>query len=430
LDRWILKSLFLPGAVLLIATAVVLNVGASLSLPLLNFYYAAAFVAGLLLAWRFHSTRVFFLLIVVVLAERALSFYSAAPPASPGPARTAFAALATLLPLNFLVFSLLKERGFTTPAAASRLFLIFVQSVFIAVACRPDHASGPSLFSSAWVSPTWFAWTTLPQLSVLAYVVVAIVLLLRFSIYRKPVEIGFFWALVATALALQSGGLGRPATAYAGTAALILAASVVETSYLMAYHDELTGLPGRRAFNELLLGLDNQYAIAVVDIDHFKRFNDTYGHETGDEVLRMVATRLAAVSGGGRAFRCGGEEFAIVFPQKSARDAFEHLEALRQTISFSAFKVRGQLDRRKMPRTAEDRRQPARKKSRKVHSLGAGEVAVTVSIGVAEPSTRNRKVDQVIAAADKALYRAKEGGRNRVELDGPEGKRVRAGSSL
>jgi GGDEF domain-containing protein len=196
----------------------------------------------------------------------------------------------------------------------------------------------------------------------------------------------------------------------------------------MAYHDELTGLPGRRAFNELLLGLDDQYAIAVVDIDHFKRFNDTYGHETGDEVLRMVATRLAAVSGGGRAFRCGGEEFAIVFPQKSATDAFEHLEALRQTISSSAFKVRGQLDRRKMPRTAEDRRQSARKKSRKAHSLGTGEVAVTVSIGVAEPSTRNRKVDQVIAAADKALYHAKEGGRNRVELDGPAGKRLRAGS--
>jgi diguanylate cyclase (GGDEF)-like protein len=427
LDRWILKSLFLPGAVLLIATAVVLNVGASLSLPLLNFYYGAAFVAGLLLAWRFHSTRVFFLLIVVLLAERALSFYSAAPPASPVPARTAFAVLATLLPLNFLVFSVLNERGFTTPAATSKLFLIFLQSVFIAVACRPDHAD-PSLFTSAWVDRNWLAWTTLPQLSVLAYVVVAIVLLVRFSIYRKPVEIGSFWALVANALALQSGGLGRPATAYAGTAALILAASVVETSYLMAYHDELTGLPGRRAFNELLLGLDDQYAIAVVDIDHFKRFNDTYGHETGDEVLRMVATRLAAVSGGGRAFRCGGEEFAIVFPQKSATDAFEHLEALRQTISSSAFKVRGQLDRRKMPRTAEDRRQSARKKSRKAHSLGTGEVAVTVSIGVAEPSTRNRKVDQVIAAADKALYRAKEGGRNRVELDGPAGKRLRAGS--
>jgi GGDEF domain-containing protein len=260
--------------------------------------------------------------------------------------------------------------------------------------------------------------------------VVAVLLLIRFTIYHKPVEIGSLCALLATAFALQSGGLDRSGTAYAGTAALILASAVVETSYLMAYHDELTGLPGRRAFNELLLGLDNQYAIAIVDIDHFKSFNDTYGHETGDEVLRMVASRLASVGGGGKAFRCGGEEFAIVFPQKPAKEAFAHLETLRQTISSLAFKVRGQLDRRKLPRGPGDRRQAAKKKPRKMSSARDGEVTVTVSIGVAEPSTKNHKVDQVISAADKALYRAKQGGRNRVELDGSEGSRLRAGSSL
>jgi diguanylate cyclase (GGDEF)-like protein len=418
--------LFVPGAVLLITTAVVLKLGSSGSLTLFNFYYSAAFLAGLLLAWRFHSSRVFFTLIAVLLAGRALSFYAAAPPAAPAPAHMAFATLATLVPLNFLVFSFMKERGFTGPAIASRMFLIFIQSVFVALACRPDHASGPSIFSSAWVDRNWFTWTPLPQLSLLTYTVVAIVVLLRFTIYHKPVEIGSFWAVVATALALQSGGLDRSGTAYAGTAALILAAAVVETSYLMAYHDELTGLPGRRAFNELLLGLDNQYAIAIVDIDHFKSFNDTYGHETGDEVLRMVASRLAAVTGGGKAFRCGGEEFAIVFPQKSAKDAFEHLETLRQTIASSAFKVRGQLDRRKVPRGPDERRQAAKKKPRKIPTLRGGEVTVTVSIGVAEPSTKNHKVDHVISAADKALYRAKGGGRNRVELGGSEGKQRRA----
>ena len=430
MDRWRLKSLFVPGAVLLITTAAVLKFGSSASLNLFNFYYAAAFLAGLLLAWRFHSSRVFFTLMAVLLAGRALSFYAAAPPASPAPARMALATLTTLVPLNFLVFALMKERGFTSPATASRLFLIFVQSVFVALACRPDHASGPSVFSSAWLGQSRFTWTALPPMSLLTYAVVAILLLLRFTIYHKPVEIGSFWALLATAFALKSGGLDRSGTAYAGTAALILAAAVVETSYLMAYHDELTGLPGRRAFNELLLGLDNQYAMSIVDIDHFKNFNDTYGHETGDEVLRMVASRLAAVSGGGKAFRCGGEEFAIVFPQKSASDAFEHLEALRETIATSAFKVRGQLDRRKVARGPDDRRQPAKKKFRKMQATRVGEVAVTVSIGVAEPSAKNHKVDQVIGAADKALYRAKEGGRNRVELDGRDRRRLRAGSSL
>jgi len=429
MDRSLLKSVFVPGAALLITTALVLRFGSALSLGLFNFYYGAAFAAGLLLAWRFHSTRVFFTLIAVLLAERALSFYSAAPPASPLPGRMALATLATLLPLNFLAFALIKECGFTSPAVGFRLFLIFLQSVFVALACRPDHASSPSLFWSTWLDPKWFAWSTLPQLALLAYAAAAVLLLVRFSLYRKPVEIGSFWALVATAVALQSGALGQAATAYAGTAALILAASVVETSYLMAYHDELTGLPGRRAFNELLLGLDSHFAIAIVDIDHFKSFNDTYGHDTGDEVLRMVASRLGGVTGGGKPFRCGGEEFAIVFPQKSAKEAFDHLEALRQTIASSGFKVRGPLDRRKLSRGPEDRRQSAKKKSRKQPQTRAGEVTVTVSIGVAEPSTKNREVDQVISAADKALYRAKECGRNRVVLDVPEGKRLRATSS-
>lgn len=430
MDRWRLKSLIVPGAVVLITAAAVLRFSSSVSLTLFNFYYATAFLAALLLAWRFHSSRVFFTLIAVLLAGRALAFYAAAPPASPAPGRMAFATLATLVPLNFLGFSIMKERGFTSPAIASRLFLIFLQSVFVALACRPDHASAPSVFLSSWLDPNWFTWTPLPQPSLLTYAAVAILLLLRFTISHKPVEIGSFWALLATAFGLHSGALDRGGIAYTGTAALILAAAVVETSYLMAYHDELTGLPGRRAFNELLLGLEDQYAIAIVDIDHFKSFNDTYGHETGDEVLRMVASRLAAVTGGGKAFRCGGEEFAIVFTQKSSKDAFEHLEALRETIASSAFKVRGQLDRRKVSRGPDERRQAAKKKSRKLPSARGGEVTVTVSIGVAEPSTKNHKVDQVIGAADKALYRAKEDGRNRVELEAPDARRFRAGSSL
>jgi PleD family two-component response regulator len=180
-------------------------------------------------------------------------------------------------------------------------------------------------------------------------------------------------------------------------------------------------LPARRAFNEALLSLDGQYAIAIVDIDHFKQFNDTYGHETGDEVLRMVASRLARVSGGGKAFRCGGEEFAIVFREKSAKDAAEDLELLRRLIESSVFRVRGGQERRQAPREeAAERRKSAPRKARagKAPTLlqPSRDLSVTVSIGVAEPSTRLREVDQIIHAADKALYRAKGNGRNRVEL--------------
>ncbi|HKN88528.1 MAG TPA: GGDEF domain-containing protein [Nitrospiraceae bacterium] len=95
---------------------------------------------------------------------------------------------------------------------------------------------------------------------------------------------------------------------------VILGVALLQSSYAMAYHDELTGLAGRRAFNDTLLRLGSEYVIVMIDIDHFKRFNHTYGHEVGDQVLRMVASHITPVSGGGQGFRYGGEEFAVVFP--------------------------------------------------------------------------------------------------------------------
>ena len=359
----------------------------------------------------------------ITLSQQALSFYSS--PVIATPARTSVAAISLLLPLNFLGLALIRERGFTTPAIASRLFFIFLQSVFVAVMCRADHAASGSWLTASLINPKWCVWTRIPQLALLAFAVTFGFLLARVLLYSKAADNGSLWALLAVAIALDSGSLGRNGTAYLGTAALMLTAAVVETSYFMAYHDELTRLPGRRAFNELLLGLEDRYAIAIVDVDHFKNFNDTYGHETGDDVLRMVAAKLDAVNGGGKAFRCGGEEFAIVFAGMSCKDAWEHVEEVRKIIENSSFRVRGQLDRRHTPRPGE-RRQPNGKKMRQNAIHVGHEVSVTVSIGVAEPSTMNRKVDQVIQAADKALYRAKEGGRNRVELDRERARMSRA----
>ena len=116
----------------------------------------------------------------------------------------------------------------------------------------------------------------------------------------------------------KRGGAGKTGSAYFGIAALVLASSIIENSYSLAYQDELTSLASRRAFNDALLRLKPPYTIAAVDIDHFKRINDNFGHDTGDQVLRLVASRLARVSGGGEAFRVGGEEFTILFPGRAA----------------------------------------------------------------------------------------------------------------
>jgi diguanylate cyclase (GGDEF)-like protein len=401
------KAWLVPGGLLLALSAELVNSSLLERVaPSLAFYYFAVFAAGLLLAWRFNSSRVLFSLLVLVLAHRAVEFFSLGQTHT-GPGRNAVILVALLIPLNYIALAFMRERGLTVAGIAPRFGMLFLQSVVVAVLCRPENSRTVSAPSGENGLPPW---------ALIGFVAAAVVLVARFFQTRKPVETGFFWSLLALFLWLDFASVGNAADAYVATAGLILAASLIETSYVLAYHDELTGIRGRRAFNEALFSLDQQYAIAIVDIDHFKHFNDTYGHDTGDHVLRMVAARLADVGGGGQAFRCGGEEFAILFHNMSAKDAFERLDALRRTIQNSVFRFRGS-ERRNEARAGEsERRKPGRKKAAAVLQPPADDLSVTVSIGVAEPSTRYRQPEQVIHAADQALYRAKHNGRNRVEL--------------
>jgi diguanylate cyclase (GGDEF)-like protein len=184
---------------------------------------------------------------------------------------------------------------------------------------------------------------------------------------------------------------------------LILLFAVLEHGYEVAYRDALTGLPSRRALNELLLQLASHYAIAMCDVDHFKEFNDTYGHDAGDQVLKMVASKLSEVPGGGRAFRYGGEEFTVVFPGRSAAEVQPLVESVREAIAASGFTLRGP-----------DR--PEKKIDEKPESKPRESVTITISIGVAEHSKKRSTPELVLEAADHALYRAKASGRNCVKL--------------
>ena len=120
---------------------------------------------------------------------------------------------------------------------------------------------------------------------------------------------------------------------------VMLAVGVLQDAFRLAFRDELTGLPNRRALNERLLALGERYVIAMVDVDHFKQFNDRWGHDVGDQVLKMVAAHLERV-GGGRGYRYGGEEFALVFGGRSVRDVMPHLEAVRAAIEQYALAIR------------------------------------------------------------------------------------------
>ena len=115
-------------------------------------------------------------------------------------------------------------------------------------------------------------------------------------------------------------------------AGISLIISLMSSSYDMAFRDELTGLLGRRALNDRLKGLGRRFVIAMMDVDHFKKFNDTYGHDIGDDVLKMVSMQINAVKGGGTAYRYGGEEFCVVFPSKTIKECMPFLESVRISI--------------------------------------------------------------------------------------------------
>jgi diguanylate cyclase (GGDEF)-like protein len=414
----------MPGGAVWLAAVVVLQSGIfSPSTSAVLACYWIAFLAGLLLAWRFHSSRAFLAVVNLVIAHRALVFFSARRMAPIGSGHIALDAIAVLLPLNVLLLSLQKERGLTLRSLAPWLGLLFVESALVAVLCRPGAATSPSFLHLVFLPASWFHGSRLSQLAWMFFAITSIILLGRIFLFGKPIESGLFWSLAAAFLGLQAGGVGRIGGAYFAASGLILAYSMVENSYLLAYRDELTSLPGRRAFNDALMRLENHYTAAVVDIDHFKKFNDTYGHETGDQVLRMVASKLSRVSGGGHAFRVGGEEFTILFPGEALRHALPHLEILRMEIEASAFRVRAKRERRVAPHRS-DRRKVVRSKRtmtrQKPTPTVREELSVTVSIGVAESNARLRHVEQVLQAADQALYRAKQAGRNRVEAQASE----------
>jgi GGDEF domain-containing protein len=410
-----LKSLFVPGGALFVLVVGLVHSGwLTLAMPALSFLYYCALVGGMLLAWRFHSSRIFLSLGVLFIAQQGISLFGAGPAAL---LLTAVRATAVIVAFDFVVIALMHERGFRAETITPIVLLWFVQWTIVAALCRTAEAG---LHSSVQRQQK-VSSITFPDYIWVIVLAAEMLLLGRFLLTRKLVEAALLWAQATFFLSLHSPGDARAATAYAATAACILSASIIENSYLLAYHDELTGLPSRRAFNDALLRLEDPYSIAVVDIDHFKRFNDTYGHDTGDQVLRLVASNLARVTGGGRAYRCGGEEFTVLFPGKTTSEVVQHLEQLRQQIESSEFRMRG-TDRRQKPRGPDRRNDRARRRPGKDQQnrepgkeTQTDVLSVTVSIGVAGSSKVKAAPDTVLQSADKALYRAKANGRNRLE---------------
>ena len=227
--------------------------------------------------------------------------------------------------------------------------------------------------------------------------------------FYTPVAFALFGAAAGYYLLI----LTRPETllvdAYMLASLALICIGLLRDSHDMAYRDDLTSLPQRRAFNEQLLAVGQHYSLAMLDIDHFKKFNDTHGHDVGDQVLQMVASQINKVRGGGRAFRYGGEEFAVIFNGKDKADAAYSLEQVRKSVAAYAMVIR---EHERIDATDEQLAKNSRQRG-SYHQANK-KVHVTISIGVAEHKLRGQTPEEVLKLADEALYKAKKNGRNQI----------------
>ena len=394
----LIYRLAVPGGIVLLVAFLLLRMGiiSSSDSRQAQLYPAIIFLICLVLSATFHRSRLFLATLVVALAHAALVWL--APRVSPEPQQVLLNAIALLLPLNLLAFSFLQERGLISPAGERRLAFICVQCLAVVILMLPRFAHVAAFLDYHFLPHRLSSWSRIPQPALAAFLIAWVVILIPLLQRYRVIESSLLWGLICIFIGLRVGATGSHSATYFGAAGLLFIVAVLETSYSMAYLDELTRLPGRRAFNEALLKLETSYSIAMVDVDHFKKFNDTYGHAAGDQALRMVASKLAHVTAGGKAYRYGGEEFAILFPGRPAEEAFTYLDRMRRLIEQSNFVVRGP-----------DRRRANRNK--KSHP-GKSETNVTVSVGIAGSNGSGVTVEQVLRSADKALYKAKARGRN------------------
>jgi len=361
--------------------------------PLLDVFPYLAIASGLFFGWRFNRTRAIWAILLIVLVEQIVTL------SNPSGREFFLQVSSILLPVNLLLFSWWTERGLLTVHGLQRFLFLMIQICGLSW-LYIYHAEQVMVLLSRPLMPLSFMEDApVPQAATLVLTLCLIGLLLRFCQKPEPLEASFAWVLVSIIT-----GLWQPEhfIFWTGVAAFLLTVAIVESSIKMAFNDELTGLPARRAMNEFLLRIGRRYTVAMVDVDHFKKINDIHGHDVGDQVLRMIATCLRRVTGGGRAYRYGGEEFVVIFQNKDLERSLPHLEELRETIARTGFVIRG----RTRPKRKPDK--PPKK------NIGKVTLQVTVSIGVASRDDKNVNADQLIKAADRALYKAKKSGRNRV----------------
>jgi diguanylate cyclase (GGDEF)-like protein len=399
---WFIATCLLISAIVLLPNAAQLDTNYQLLLKYLP--YALGLIV-IILGQQFVQGRISMAAVNLLVGYAIIQTQLQAPLEQEN-IRAYFTLLSIFWPLNFFIIYWLPERKLASPFGIFLCAFISFQITagYLFTHYLPDFskyledylALHPFQENSAHFMAQWM----LPLLSSVILFLMYVVLFTHTLIKRDRSDCALLISLIASILICAWFDQAAISSVFSSSVACALLITLLINSHDLAFLDELTGLPGRRALMNELKHCGKYYCIVMADIDHFKKFNDTHGHDTGDDVLRVVAQELAKVRGGGKAFRYGGEEFTLLFKRKSAEESEPYIESIRQSIESYPLIIRDKKNR------------PAKKdKNSKKIQGSTTQVQVTVSFGIAQRQAE-QKAEDVMKSADQALYRAKEQGRN------------------
>ena len=367
------------------------------SLTILKLLPHIGFIIIGYLGFRLNQTRVLF---------TALGFWLLY--ISPMDSKTYFEVMSISLPITLVSLFAFKESPFGGNKTLFRLLIALLPAASLSYLAISDMT-----MYKLFVDFKLMGWSSqIPEPAALSLLILSV-----FTLFYNDAKVYNF--LIASTLAMitfylwihmsldiQNNFSANTISAYKIMAfsltSIVMLHSIYQMYWQRVYIDELTSLPNRRALDEKISNLDGQYSIAMIDIDHFKKFNDTYGHDQGDDVLKLVSKVLASVLGD-KVYRYGGEEFAAIFQGVSAKEAKVEAEKARSDLAKIRFIIRTQKGK--------DRKVENRGKVKNTKS-----VKVTISIGLSNFSKHADCPEKVIKRADSALYKAKKNGRNCVVI--------------
>ena len=369
------------------------------------FNYLALIAIGIL-GLKLNQTRI----LITVAVLTGMYHFSLAPNsfAVAGITSTRYFELISMaFPLSVGMMFLMRERRI--------LSLSFIYKILATLAPFLFFAIWISEFYPSYIQAVYFHFIQaidaleVPQLAFISILVLLIVTITKRLDKAFPFLLSSLIALIPLYTACHigmdldfpmAGRIALITLSYTSIAA-IYSYTIFNMYWQRVYIDELTQIPNRRALDEMLNSLSGKYTIGMMDIDHFKKFNDTYGHDAGDDVLRVVGSAMSDNTKKAKVFRYGGEEFTAVFLGLDAEEAFSYADTARDKLAKRDFFIRQGSERDKKNRGKTD----DTKKTK---------VQITVSMGLAQSG--DKTPEEVIKDADKALYSAKEAGRNCVKI--------------